>query len=116
MQYYKNLVSFWLNHPNSLNNGLQFKASRISKPANLVSAEPSKTGVRGIVPSNYNSSPPLWRGMPLLPSPRESSDVQCGCTLDQPSSTVGCDRHCLASKALSAAELYLSVVVSVSDD
>ena len=27
MQYYKNLVSFWLNHPNKLANGLQFKVS-----------------------------------------------------------------------------------------
>ena len=30
MQYYKNLVSFWLNHPNKLNNGLQFKVSCLS--------------------------------------------------------------------------------------
>ena len=27
MQYYKNLVSFWLNHPNAQMNGLQFKVS-----------------------------------------------------------------------------------------
>ena len=30
MQYYKNLVSFWLNHPNKLANGLQFKVLRQS--------------------------------------------------------------------------------------
>ena len=35
MQYYKNLVSFWLNHPNKLANGLQFKVSLAPDPAAL---------------------------------------------------------------------------------
>ena len=39
MQYYKNLVSFWLNHPNSLNNGLQFKASRTESGTHLMPAQ-----------------------------------------------------------------------------
>ena len=39
MQYYKNLVSFWLNHPNSLMNGLQFKASTSKRIIDLVLAK-----------------------------------------------------------------------------
>ena len=64
MQYYKNLVSFWLNHPNSLNNGLQFKASTIVNHTNLLSAKPKvlcqwhvvTTGLLQVVPNLFVTS------------------------------------------------------------